>query len=178
MLILKGDPPSPPNPYLVGCLQVGMVSLLLLWMSPALACINFLQGQEYTELPAEFCHGYADALLGKHGRYEYGSVICDRKEGSYFFLQRLVRYTPEKKAVWKIVQIKPLAKLQKQELAIAQGCHQVDQDRQAIFAIVREASSSLVTTRAWAIDFATEALISLDPTTVDCTSEPQFSFVP
>ena len=178
MLVHKGSPPLPPFPCLMGFLKVGMVSLLVLWMSPALACINFLQGQEYTELPAEFCQGYADALLGKQGRYEYGSVVCDRKEGSYFLLQRLVRYTPQKKAVWKIVQIKPLAKLHERELAFVQGCRQEDQDRQAIFAIVQEAPRSLITTRAWAIDFATEALISLDPTTVDCTSDPQLSFVP
>lgn len=159
-------------------MPIGMVSVLMLGMSPALACINFLQGKEYTELPADFCQGYVDALLGKQGQYEYGSVVCDRPEGSYFFLQRLVKYTAQKKAVWKIVQIKPLAKLQKNELAIIQGCRQVDQERQAIFAIVRKDPQTLTTTRAWAIDFSTEALIYLDPSTVICQSDPPTSLIP
>ena len=168
----------PPQPGLGRCFQVGMVSLLALGGVPAQACFPTLQGKEYTELPADFCQGYADALLGKQGKYEYGGVVCDRKEGSYFFLQRLVRYTPEKKAVWKIVQIKPLAKLHRNELALNQGCRQIEQDRQAIFAIVREEAQSLTTSRAWAIDFSTEALISLNPTTVVCEADPQLSFIP
>lgn len=150
------------------CYQIGILSLLTLGLSPAQACTHAWQGKEYTELPAEFCPGYADALLGKQGRHEYGSVVCDRKEGSYFFLQRLVRYTKNRKAVWKIVQIKPLSKLHQDELALSQGCHQTDQDRQAIFAIVREDAQALTTRRAWAIDFSSEALINLDPTTVTC----------
>lgn len=149
-----------------------MISLLMVGIPPTLACINFLQGQEYVELPADFCQGYADTLLGRQGTYEYGSVVCDRPEGSYLFLQRLVKYTAEKKAVWKIIQIKPLAKLQSNELAISQGCYQADQKHSAIFAIVREDPKRLTTTRAWAIDFSIGALIYLDPTTVSCQSEP------
>lgn len=144
----------------------------MLGMSPVQACLHTWQGKEYTELPADFCPGYADALLGKQGQYEYGSVVCDRKEGSYFFLQRLVRYTHQQKAVWKIVQIKPLSKLHQDELVLMQGCQQADQDRQAILAIVREESEVLKTMRAWAIDFSTEALIYLNPTTVVCQNEP------
>lgn len=161
------------RPRLKGCLQVGIVSTLAFGMQPGLACINTWQGKEYTELPADFCPGYADALLGQQGQYEYGSVVCDRPEGSYFFLQRLVRYTAQKKAVWKIVQIKPLSKLHKSELALSQGCRQVNQDRQGIFAIVREDPTTITPIRAWAIDFSTEALIRLDPTTVTCQLEPQ-----
>ncbi|MGR3277904.1 hypothetical protein ACSYAD_22665 [Acaryochloris marina NIES-2412] len=165
----------PTLPRVRQCYQIGILSLLTLGLSPAQACTHAWQGKEYTELPAEFCPGYADALLGKQGSYEYGSVVCDRKEGSYFFLQRLVRYTKKRKAVWKIVQIKPLSKLHQDELALSQGCHQIDRDRQAIFAIVREDAKALTTRRAWAIDFSREALIYLDPTTVTCqTNDPGF----
>lgn len=161
------------------CYQAGMASVLMLGMSPAQACLQGWQGKEYTELPADFCPGYADALLGKQGQHEYGSVVCDRKEGSYFFLQRLVRYTDQQKAVWKIVQIKPLSKLHRKELALSQGCQQADQDRQAIFAVVRENYlQKLTTQRAWAIDFSTEALIYLDPTTVMCEDKPEPSSLP
>ncbi|QUY43441.1 hypothetical protein HRE53_17050 [Acaryochloris sp. 'Moss Beach'] len=165
----------PTLPRVGQCCQIGILSLLTLGLSPVQACTHAWQGKEYTELPDEFCQGYADALLGKQGRYEYGSVVCDRKDGSYFFLQRLVRYTKTQKAVWKIVQVKPLSKLHQDELALSQGCHQTDEDRQAIFAIVREDSQALTTTRAWAIDFSREALINLDPTTVTCqNSDPRF----
>jgi len=181
MYSLKWLSPNSPIDWLQlrRCLQVGIVSLLALEMPLALACgINVWQGREYTDLPADFCPGYADALLGQHGAHEYGSVVCDRPEGSYFFLQRLVTYTAQQKAVWKIVQIKSLSNLDKDELALSQGCRQVNQDRQGIFAIVREDPTTLTTMRAWAIDFSTEALINLDPKTVICQNEPQPSFGP
>lgn len=164
--------------WLARCLQIGILGLLAVGMSPALACLDSWQGKEYIELPAGFCQGYADALLGKQGSYEYGGVVCDRREGSYFFLQRFVRYTAQKKAVWKIVQIKPLAKLHKNELALSQGCRQIHQNRQAILAIVREDVNILTTLQAWAIDFPTEALIPLKAKTVICQIEQQPSLLP
>lgn len=153
--------------------RVGLICGVALGTLPAQACLPSIQGQEYTELPADFCQGYADALLGKQGDFEYGSVVCDRTEGSYFFLQRLVRYTDQQKAVWKIVQIKPLSKLHPNELALSQGCQQVNHNRQAILAVVRDNAQTLTTQRAWAIDFSTEALVSLDPSTVNCKQELQ-----
>ncbi|WP_299487912.1 hypothetical protein [Acaryochloris sp. IP29b_bin.137] len=166
-----------PKPLLWQCCRWGMISGLALGPLPVQACLG-IQGQEYTDLPADFCQGYADALLGKQGPYEYGVVVCDRTEGSYFFLQRLVRYTDQQRAVWKVVQIKPLSKLRPNELALSQGCQQVDQNRAGILAVVREQANRLTTHRAWAIDFATEALISLDPTTVNCEPELQPELVP
>lgn len=172
---------STPLPRFGYCCQIGVLGLLTLGMLPAQACLHSLytwQGKEYTELPAEFCQGYADALLGKHGRYEYGSVVCDRKEGSYFFLQRLVRYTDRQKAVWKIVQIKPLSKLRPHEQALSKGCQQADQNRAAILAVVHESADALTTQRAWAIDFSTETLISLNPSTVNCEHDLQLDLAP
>jgi hypothetical protein len=164
--------------WLTHCLQIGILSLLAVGISPALACWESWKGKEYVELPVGFCQGYTDALLGKQGFYEYGGVVCDRHEGSYFFLQRLVRYTAQKKAIWKIVQIKSLPKLRTNELALTQGCRQSHPDQQAILAIVRENGETLTTLKAWAIDFSREALLPLKAKTVICQIEPQPSLLP
>lgn len=169
---LGGDLPSDSWGQLIGCL------VTLPWLcTPALAgCLpGGIQGQEYTQLPAQLCTGYADALLGVQGNREYGSVVCDRPEGSYFFLQRLVRYTPQKQAVWKVVQIKPLARLHQQERAISQGCQQAQAaPDQAILAVVhQDPQQGLIPLRTWRVDFNREALISIDPQTVTCQLDPQ-----
>lgn len=140
-------------------------------ISPTQACLQSWQGQEYVALPADLCSGYADTLLGKQGDYEYGSVICDRKEGSYLLLQRLIRYTTQRKAVWKIVQVKSLSVLNPNELALSQGCRQ-GKNPHPIVAIVQDNvqdhTAALIPQRAWMIDFSAETLIPVNPNTIQC----------
>ncbi|NJK40206.1 MAG: hypothetical protein HC934_00400 [Acaryochloridaceae cyanobacterium SU_2_1] len=78
---------------LIGCF------LTLPWLClPAMGhCVSALQGQEYTALPPQFCQGYTDALLGQQDNRQYGSVICDRPEGTYFFSNGLSAIQPKNK---------------------------------------------------------------------------------
>ena len=128
-----------------------------------------LKGQEYVELPAGLCPGYSDALLGKHKSFEYGGVVCDRNEASYIFLQRLVGYTPEKKAIWKVVQIRTLDRLDNARQSIHTNCRHTRKSNHPVFAVVEEPTdSSLKVLKAWRLNLQREKIRPTRRQHVDC----------
>jgi hypothetical protein len=128
-----------------------------------------LQGKEYVELPAGLCPGYSDALLGKSQSFEYGGVVCDRNEGSYLFLQRLVGYTSEKKAIWKIVQIRALARLNNDQQSISVTCQQTQNSKQPVFAVTETLKDTNVKVlQAWAVDLKRETIRPIPSQLVVC----------
>ncbi|MEO0373331.1 MAG: hypothetical protein AAF329_01650 [Cyanobacteria bacterium P01_A01_bin.17] len=126
-----------------------------------------LRGQEYVELPAGLCPGYSDALLGKTQAFEYGGVICDRNEASYLLLQRLVGYTPEKKAIWKVVQIRTLARLNNDQQSISATCRHTRKRKQPVFAVTEDQTNQVL--QAWAVDLERETIRPTRPHLVDCS---------
>lgn len=138
-------------------------------ISPVAQDILKLRGQDYVELPEGLCPGYSDMLLGKAGRFEYGGVVCDRNEGSYLWLQRLVGYNTEKKAIWKVLQIRGLAQLDDSEQMVSNGCEHIRDRKQRIFAVVdTESAPNYKTQRAWAVNLHQETLIPISPRLAVC----------
>lgn len=128
-----------------------------------------LKGQEYVELPAGLCPGYSDALLGKTESFEYGGVVCDRNEATYIFLQRLVGYTPEKKAIWKVVKIRTLAPLNNDQQSIQTTCEQTKRSKHPVFAVVEETQdASLKVIKAWSLNLKREKIRPARLKYVDC----------
>ncbi len=133
------------------------------------SCFSIATGKQYVELPEGLCKGYTDHLFGERNSQEYSGVICDRQEGSYIFLQRLIRYTPDRKAVWKIVQIQSLAKLNPDETALIAGCTHLKDHSTPVFAIVKGRGNDIYTTlRAWEVNLAEETFETVDPKQVIC----------
>lgn len=126
-------------------------------------------GKQYVELPADLCQGYTDHLWGQRGTQKYGGVICDRPEGAYIFLQRLINYTPAQKAIWEIVQIQALTPLQPDESAVMAGCRHLDDADKPVVAIVTlQAEDTYSTLRAWEINLAAETFMDIEPGKVQC----------
>jgi hypothetical protein len=147
-------------------LQTAMASCLL----------QQLKGQEYAQLPLDLCEGYTDMLLGQKDDYEYGGVICDRQEGSYVLLQRLVAYNPPHQSIWKILEVQLLPKLQMDELILSEGCQHLQGSSDPILAIVRPShtSNTYQTQKAWTVNLSqakfhrvkAEQVICRDPFTI------------
>lgn len=118
--------------------------------------LNSLQGQQYIQLPESLCPAYADNYLGKSGIDEFSGVICDRSDGSYFLLQKLTGYTPEGKAIWKVVDTQQLPKLTQDEQTMNLGCvYQRGQNKQ-VFAVVKDTGTRpYQTVKAWEADLTT-----------------------
>ncbi|MGF1602535.1 MAG: hypothetical protein ACFCU8_11035, partial [Thermosynechococcaceae cyanobacterium] len=95
---------------------------------------------------------------------------CDRTEGSYILLQRLVGYTPKKKAIWKIVEIQRLAKSSDNERIVSSGCTHTQKSNQSIFAVVETSQApNYKVLRAWAIDLEQEQLKPMPSKWAVCT---------
>lgn len=137
-------------------------------------CMNRLKGTTYTTLPKNLCPQYTDMLLGRTlKQQEYGGVICDRPEASYILLQRLVKYTPQGKAVWQITQVKPITKPNAQSLILGTGCRRQPQQTSAaispIFALVQTtANSTYQTLSAWQVNLDQDSFADLEPQQVIC----------
>ncbi len=118
-----------------------------------------LRGKDYVDLPAGFCPGYSDTLLGKGKEYEYGGVVCDRTEGSYIFLQRLVGYTEERKAIWKVVQIKNLSQIKENERVVLKGCEHAKDPNKTVMAVIETSKApNYRTLRAWSANLDRETV--------------------
>jgi hypothetical protein len=137
-------------------------------------CIENLKGKIYTNLPADLCPQYTDMLLGQSPKkQEYGGVICDRPEASYILLQRLLRYTSQGKAVWQIIQVKPIPKPNPQSLILGAGCRYLQpqnaRSTEPIFALVQPTSKNTYQTlSAWSISLNKESFAALDARQVIC----------
>ena len=110
-------------------------------------------------------------LLGKAGPNEYGGIICDRDDGSYVFLQRLVTYNPPNNSIWKIVEIQTLPKLKADEVILSEGCEHIQGHEQPIFAVVREHNnaSAYQTLKAWTVNLADETFRPVQASQVVCS---------
>lgn len=130
---------------------------------------ELLQDQEYSQLPAGVCSGYAENLVGKFAGREYGSLICDRPEASYLLLQKLVGYTDTDKAIWKVIRIEKVPKPGPQEQLVNAGCFSQNQTPNSIVALVKETNSQpYPTIQAWRTDLASEQFQPLLPDKVAC----------
>ncbi|MGB8701982.1 MAG: hypothetical protein WCD18_21410, partial [Thermosynechococcaceae cyanobacterium] len=101
----------------------GIMAMAFPQGSYAYCGIKQLQGKAYISLPKSLCPKYTDVLLGQTDqRQEYGGVICDRPEGSYILLQKLLKYTDQGKAVWQVMQIKEIIRPTPQSQVKGLGC--------------------------------------------------------
>ena len=147
---------------------------IAIWpMLAAAHCMTRLKGTTYTTLPENLCPKYTDMLLGRTlKQQEYGGIICDRPEASYILLQRLVKYTQQGKAVWQIIQVKPITKPNAQSLILGTGCRLQPQQTSAtspIFALVQTtANSTYQTLSAWQVNLDQESFADLEPQQVIC----------
>ena len=151
----------------VGC------SLMLLTFPLQVALAGPLQGlkgTEYSQLPQDLCQGYTDMLLGQDGPHEYGGVVCDREEGSYFLLQRLVASNPPHHSIWEILDIQALPKIKANELVLSEGCHHQQGSSDPIFAIVQTSNTSNIyqTQQAWTVSLAQATLQPVAAEQVTC----------
>jgi hypothetical protein len=156
----------------LGALSQGP-TVLGCFLSKASQDVLRLRNTEYVDLPAGLCPGYSDTLLGKTQRFEYGGVVCDRTEGSYLFLQRLVGYTAKKKAIWKIVQIRAMSQIKEDERVVSVGCEHTQNRDQFVFAVVETSNApQYKVLRAWAIDLEQERLKPMPTKWVACGDLP------
>ncbi len=149
---------------------------LLAW--PAMAsCLLALQNQTYVQLPPGLCPGYTDTLIGTQGSHEYSSVICDRPENTYLFLQKLTGYTDANQAIWQIVTVKPIGQLDDNQIVFSVGCTQTNGNNEPLIAVVEDNLVAEYTTRsAWKVNLATQSFDGIDPSTVTC--QDPFSTLP
>lgn len=158
--------------FLPRLILAGLGIVLATW--PAFAkrhCMNQLKGKIYTNLPKDLCPRYTDMLLGQTAKQqEYGGVICDRPEASYILLQRLLKQTNQGKAVWQILQVKPVIKPNPQSLILGTGCHQQRSGpTEPIFALVQPTSNNTYQTLlAWKVSLEQESFADLEPEQVIC----------
>jgi hypothetical protein len=140
----------------------------------AAQCMDKLKGKIYTNLPEDLCPRYTDMLLGRSPqKKEYGGVICDRPEASYILLQRLLRYTDRGKAVWQIIQVKPIAKPNPQSIIVGTGCRHLQPQSasliEPIFALVQPISKNTYQTlSAWSINLNKESFAPIEARQVIC----------
>ena len=155
-------------------LAVGGGILIATW--PILAagqCMEKLKGKIYTNLPENLCPHYTDMLLGRSSqKQEYGGVICDRPEASYFLLQRFLRYTKQGKAVWQITQVKSIPKPNPKSLVLGAGCHRQGKGTspiEPIFALVQPLpKNTYQTLSAWSVNLSKESFAVLEAQQVIC----------
>jgi hypothetical protein len=137
-------------------------------------CIEKLRGKIYTNLPEDLCPRYTDMLLGHSTqKKEYGGVICDRPEATYILLQRLLRYTHQGKAVWQIIQVKPVTKPNPQSLILGTGCRHLQPQSaspfEPIFALVQPISKNTYQTLlAWSVNLNKESFAAVEARQVIC----------
>lgn len=134
-------------------------------------CISQLKNKAYVDLPPGLCPRYTDLLLGKAQKQIYGGVICDRPEGSYILLQKLIKYTDRGKAVWQVVQIKQISRPTQQSTIKGIGCQLQNkiQAPEPIFALVQPTSSNTYQTlAAWKVNLLEASFTNLEPKTVIC----------
>jgi hypothetical protein len=162
--------------YFFPKLVVAGVGVILVATGPILGtehCMEQLRGKIYTNLPKNLCPRYTDMLLGRSIKtQEYGGVICDRPEASYILLQRLLRYTTQGKAVWQIIEIKPIVKPNSKSLILGTGCHLQPQNLSRIapiFALVQPISKNTYQTlSAWSVSLSKESFEVLEAKQVVC----------
>lgn len=131
--------------------------------------LHTLQNQQYIQLPESLCPAYADNYLGKSGMAEFSGVICDRTDGSYFLLQKLVSYTPDGKAVWKVVDTQQLPKLAQGEQTMNLGCVHRQIDTKQVFAVVKDTGARpYQILQAWEADLTTGQFQQVSPQDVVC----------
>jgi hypothetical protein len=161
--------------FLQRSVAAGLGLAIATWPLLATAqCMEKLKGKIYTNLPTDLCPRYTDMLLGQSPKkQEYGGVICDRPEASYILLQRLLRYTSQGKAVWQIIQVKPIPKPNPQSLILGAGCRQLQPQNarpiEPIFALVQPISKNTYQTlSAWSISLNKESFAAIDARQVIC----------
>jgi hypothetical protein len=151
-------------------IALGLTSIA--WPTVAMSqCISQLKNKAYVSLPTGICPRYTDMLLGKTNQQLYGGVICDRTEGSYILLQKLIKYTDQGKAVWQVVQIKKISRPTSQSLIKGIGCQLQNkvQSPEPIFALVQPTSShAYQTLAAWKVNLLEASFTHLEPKTVIC----------
>lgn len=134
-------------------------------------CISQLKNKAYVSLPPGICPRYTDMLLGKTKQQLYGGVICDRTEGSYILLQKLIKYTDQGKAIWQVVQIKKISRPNSQSLIKGIGCQLQNKAKgsEPIFALVQPTSPyTYQTLAAWKVNLPDASFSHLEPKTVTC----------
>jgi hypothetical protein len=161
--------------FLQRSVAAGLGIAIATWPLLATAhCMEKFRGKIYTSLPEDLCPSYTDMLLGRSSKkQEYGGVICDRPEASYILLQRLLRYTDRGKAVWQIIQVKPIAKPNSQSLILGTGCHRLQPQSaspiEPIFALVQPISKNTYQTlSAWSINLNKESFAAIEARQVIC----------
>ncbi len=152
-------------------LTLGLTSVA--WPTLAMSqCISQLKNKAYVSLPPGICPHYTDMLLGKTKQQQlYGGVICDRTEGSYILLQKLIQYTDQGKAVWQVVQIKKISRPTSQSLIKGVGCQLQNKAKNSepIFALVQPTSPhAYQTLAAWKVNLREASFTHLEPKTVIC----------
>ncbi|NCJ07256.1 hypothetical protein GS597_12215 [Synechococcales cyanobacterium C] len=140
----------------------------------AASCLLTLNGKPYVQLPHNLCIGYTDALIGQPSSPEYGTVICDRPENTYLFLQKLVGYTHERQAIWKIVAIQSIGQLSDDLIALSAGCTYKSGKTAPLVALVQDHSANYTTHAAWEVNLVQQSFDPIDPSTVIC--QDPFSF--
>jgi hypothetical protein len=151
-----------------------LVGVMACFPNASLAqCVEQLKGKTYSELPQNVCPSYTDMLLGRFDQKDYGAVICDRPQASYILIQRLLKYTAGGKAVWQVLQIKKVPRLQPQNSLLSLGCRWQDrnanQPEEPIFALVTPGkAAAYLTISAWKVDLKKVTFLSLNPAQVIC----------
>jgi hypothetical protein len=151
-------------------IALGLTSIA--WPTVAMTqCISQLKNKAYVSLPPGICPHYTDMLLGKTKQQLYGGVICDRTEGSYILLQKLIKYTDQGKAIWQVVQIKKISRPTSQSLIKGIGCQRQNTAKgsEPIFALVQPTSlHTYQTIAAWKVNLIEASFTHLEPKTVIC----------
>ncbi len=152
-----------------------LVGVMVWFPSASFAqCVEQLKGKTYSELPRSICPSYTDMLLGRFEQKDYGAVICDQPQASYILIQRLLKYTAAGKAVWQVLQIKKVPRLQPQYSLLSVGCRRQNlndsQTDEPIFALVAPGKAADYSTiSAWKIDLKKVTFLSLNPALVSCS---------
>ncbi|AFZ11029.1 hypothetical protein Cri9333_0025 [Crinalium epipsammum PCC 9333] len=127
------------------------------------------QNLQYVNLPTGLCNGLSASILWEVNGKEYSGLICDRDNSSHIFLQKLVSYTSNGKAIWQIVSVETLPKPKAGELLVNAGCFDKNDKSKPIIALVKDLGSQpYKIVRAWETNLIKEKFEEINSTQVVC----------
>jgi hypothetical protein len=133
------------------------------------SCIQRLVGKQYVRLPTTLCRNYTDILFGQNlRRQDYGGVVCDRPDGTYMLLQRLVRQRADGKAVWEIVKVQRMKPRPQYSVVTTLGCTVSEKEQPIIAVVLPFNQNQYQTLMAWSVNLERQAFVPLNPGTVLC----------
>jgi hypothetical protein len=132
-------------------------------------CIQRLVGKQYVQLPNALCRNYTDILFGQNARrQDYGGVVCERPDGTYMLLQRLIRQRTDGKAIWEIVNVQRVRHRPQNSFVATLGCAVSEKEQPIVAVVIPLDQNQHQTIMAWSVNLDREAFVPLNPQTVLC----------